>query len=185
MTLNWASVNTLFDNAPEFDRPLAVLKHCHDRIRKQLNTLDTLLQHLPEHGCDEQAMQAAKAVLRYFNEAAPLHHEDEEIDLLPTLQATATGEDATQLQEYLPLILEQHHQMGAQWANLEQQLQAIAKAESALLSAIDVGQFKEIYTGHMQIEETKIAPMAMRIFSEAQMKKFGAAMQQRRGILSA
>ena len=64
-------------------------------------------------------------------------------------------------------------------------MQSIAKAESALLSAIDVGQFKEIYTGHMQIEETKIAPMAMRIFSEAQMKKFGAAMQQRRGILSA
>lgn len=177
-------MNTLFDNAPGFDQPLAVLKHCHDRIRKQLNTLDKLLQHLPEHGCDEQAMQAAKAVLRYFNEAAPLHHEDEEIDLLPTLQMTATGEDATQLQEYLPLILQQHHQMGAQWAILEQQLQAIANAKSALLSKADVEQFKEIYAGHMQIEETKIAPMAMRIFSEAQMKKLGAAMQQRRGIVN-
>ena len=164
-------MNTLFDNAPGFDQPLAVLKHCHDRIRKQLNTLDKLLQHLPEHGCDEQAMQAAKAVLRYFNEAAPLHHEDEEIDLLPTLQMTATGEDATQLQEYLPQILQQHHQMGAQWAILEQQLQAIANAKSALLSKADVEQFKEIYAGHMQIEETKIAPMAMRIFSETQMKK--------------
>ena len=177
-------MNTLFDNAPGFDQPLAVLKHCHDRIRKQINTLDKLLQHLPEHGCDEQAIQATKAVLRYFNEAAPLHHEDEEIDLLPTLQATATGEDAAQLREYLPLILEQHHQMGALWAILEQQLQAIAQAESPLLSETDVLQFKEIYAGHMQLEETKIAPMAMRIFSEEQMKKLGAAMQQRRGILN-
>lgn len=177
-------MDTLFNNAPGFDQPLAVLKHCHDRIRKQLNTLDKLLQHLPEHGSDEQAMQAAKAVLRYFNEAAPLHHEDEEIDLLPTLQATATGKDAAQLQEYLPLILEQHHQMVALWGILEQQLQAIANAESALLSNTDVAHFKEIYTDHMQTEETKIAPMAMRIFSDEQMKNFGASMQQRRGILS-
>jgi pyridoxamine 5'-phosphate oxidase len=161
---------------------LAVLKHCHDRIRKQLNTLDKLLQHLPEHGCDEQAMQAAKAVLRYFNEAAPLHHEDEEIDLLPTLQMTATGEDVATLQEYLPLILEQHHQMGAQWAVLEQQLLSIANGESAHLSDTDVVQFTEIYAGHMLIEETKIAPMALRIFSAAQMSKLGAAMQRRRGI---
>ena len=168
LTLNWATVNTLFDNAPGFDQPLAVLKHCHDRIRKQLTTLDKLIQHLPEHGCDEQAMQAAKAVLRYFNEAAPLHHEDEEIDLLPTLQTTATGEDAALLQEYLPLILDQHYQMGSQWAILERQLQAISNAESVLLSEADVAQFTEIYTDHMQIEETKIAPMAMRIFSEVQ-----------------
>lgn len=177
-------MNSLFDNAPGFDQPLAVLKHCHDRIRKQLNTLDKLLQYLPEHGCDEQAVQAAKAVLRYFKEAAPLHHEDEEIDLLPTLQLTATGEDAALLQEYLPLILTQHHQMGAQWAVLEQQLLAIANGQSALLSETDVAQFKEIYFGHMQIEETKIAPMAMRIFNEAQMSKLGTAMQQRRGILN-
>ena len=177
-------MNSLFDNAPGFDQPLAVLKHCHDRIRKQLTTLDKLIQHLPEHGCDEQATQAAKAVLRYFNEAAPLHHEDEEIDLLPTLQLTATGDDATLLKEYLPLILEQHHQMGAQWSVLEQELQAIAKAESAHLSEANVAQFKEIYAGHMQIEETMIAPMAMRLFSADQMSKLGAAMQHRRGISS-
>lgn len=177
-------MNSLFDNAPGFDQPLAVLKHCHDRIRKQLTTLDKLLQHLPEQGSDEQAMQAAKAVLRYFKEAAPLHHEDEEVDLLPTLQITATGDDAIQLQEYLPLILEQHHQMGAQWAVLEKQLLAIASGQSSHLSEPDVAQFKEIYAGHMQIEETKIAPMAMRIFSASQMSKLGAAMQQRRGIKS-
>ena len=101
-------MDTLFNNAPGFDQPLAVLKHCHDRIRKQLNTLDKLLQHLPTHGADDQAKQAATAVLRYFNEAAPLHHEDEEIDLLPTLEVAALGADAALLQEYLPLILKQH-----------------------------------------------------------------------------
>ena len=175
-------MDSLFNNAPGFDQPLGVLKHCHDRIRKQLATLDKLLPHLAVHGADEQARQAAKAVLRYFSEAAPLHHEDEEIDLLPTLELTAQGDDAVLLNEFLPLILKQHGQMGAQWKTLEQQLTAIANGTSAALSEQEVKQFKEIYAVHMEIEESHIAPMAQRIFSEAQMNKLGAAMQQRRGI---
>ena len=66
--------NSLIDTAPDFGQPIAVLKHCHDRIRKQLNTLQNLLAHLPQHGADEQARQAARAVLKYFNNAAHLHH---------------------------------------------------------------------------------------------------------------
>ena len=30
--------NALIDTAPDFSQPIAVLKHCHDRIRKQLLT---------------------------------------------------------------------------------------------------------------------------------------------------
>ena len=123
-------MNPFFDNAPGFDQPLAVLKHCHDRIRKQLATLDKLLAHLPVHGADQQAQQAAQAVLRYFSKAAPLHHEDEEIDLLPTLQQTAQNADALLLQELLPVILQQHEQMASQWHMIEAQLLHIADASS-------------------------------------------------------
>lgn len=175
-------MNSLFDSAPGFDQPLAVLKHCHDRIRKQLATLDKLLQHLPQHGADADAQQAAQAVLRYFSKAAPLHHEDEEIDLLPTLSATASGADATLLETLLKTILAQHQQMAMQWAALEQQLSAIAAGTAAQLSADAIAQFAALYAEHMQIEETQIAPMAKRLFSDAQMQTLGAAMQARRGI---
>ncbi len=175
-------MDPLFASAPGFEQPLAVLKHCHDRIRKQLATLDKLLQHLPEHGADEQARAAASAVLRYFTVAAPLHHEDEEIDLLPTLEHTAQGDDAALLKELLPLILAQHEQMARQWLVLEKPLTAIAGGTAASLDEQGVKDFQEIYAGHMLIEETQIAPMAKRIFSAAQMEKFGDAMQLRRGI---
>ncbi|MFZ6750756.1 hemerythrin domain-containing protein [Undibacterium sp. Ren11W] len=175
-------MDNLFSSAPGFDQPLAVLKHCHDRIRKQLTTLDKLLEHLPEQGADEQARQAAFAVLRYFSDAAPLHHEDEECDLLPTLEATAQGEDAALLQQLLPRILQQHAEMATLWANLERQLKAISLGVSAVLAESDIAQFKEIYFDHMHTEETQIAPMAKRIFSAAQMATLGSAMQERRGI---
>lgn len=175
-------MNTLFDSAPGFDQPLAVLKHCHDRIRKQLATMTKLLDHLPTHGADKEAQQAAQSVLNYFTKAAPLHHEDEEINLLPELQVTAKDDDARLLAALLPKILGQHEDMAAQWQQLEKQLGSIASASAASLSAKAVQDFQVLYSEHMQIEETQIAPMAKRLFSDAQMSALGTAMQARRGI---
>jgi pyridoxamine 5'-phosphate oxidase len=174
--------NLLPEAAPGFDQPVAVLKHCHDRIRKQLATLDKLLMHLPEHGADEQARQAAQAVLKYFDKAAHLHHDDEEQDLIPMLRAVAQGEDAATLQALVPVILQDHKDMDALWQDLHEQLTMVADGSSSVLSAVTVQRFAQRYTSHMEREEGTIAPMALRLFSPEQMTQLGNAMQQRRGI---
>jgi pyridoxamine 5'-phosphate oxidase len=69
-----------------------------------------------------------------------------------------------------------------QWQVLEAQLSLISTGSAADLNNIDVTSFQAIYQEHMQIEETQIAPMAMRLFSQEQMYKLGQAMQARRGI---
>ncbi len=169
-------------SAPGFDQPIAVLKHCHDRIRKQLATLDKLLPHLAGHGADAQARQAAAAVIQYFEQAAHLHHADEEENLFPMLQDTARGEDAALLAQLGPVILDEHRQMDAMWQGLHEQLAGIADASAALLREADVRRFVDMYTGHMEREESHIAPMAKRLFSAGQMAQLGLAMQVRRGI---
>ena len=175
-------INALHDAAPGFDQPIAVLKHCHDRIRKQLATMQKLLDHLPQHGADEQARQAAAAVIRYFDKAAHLHHEDEEQDLLPMLRQVAQGEDAVTLSALAPGIIDDHDKMDALWQRLHEQLRPIADGTGAALSAPDVREFTERYSSHMEREEGHIAPMAKRLFSAGQMAQLGAAMQARRGI---
>ncbi len=172
----------LIDAAPGFDEPLAVLKHCHDRIRRQLKTLERMIEHLRDYGADEQVQQAAHSVLRYFQKAAPLHHEDEEQDLLPTLQATALADDAALLQRIVPEILHQHEMMAQFWEQLEPQLDKLAHQNGSELDETLVEEFVELYQAHMEIEEQQIAPMAKRIFSAAQMAALGAAMEARRGI---
>ncbi|MDC8759638.1 pyridoxamine 5'-phosphate oxidase [Janthinobacterium fluminis] len=172
----------LFDTIPGFDQPIAVLKHCHDKIRKQITTMQNLLSHLSQYGANFDAQQGAKAVLQYFNKAAHLHHEDEEQNLMPMLQATATGEDAALLQALVPEILADHRRMDLAWDSLKAQLEAIASGSAATLSAADVARFAEAYQGHMAKEETQLAPMAKRLFSAAQMEQLGTAMQKRRGI---
>lgn len=171
-------------SAPGFDQPIAVLKHCHDRIRKQLATMQKLLAHLPQHGADSQAQQAAQAILAYFEKAAPLHHEDEEHNLVPMLLAVARDDDAALLDELVPGILEDHRQMDAMWQSLQAQLAAIATGSAATLGSAEVERFVQRYTAHMEREETQIAPMARRLFSAADMAQLGAAMQLRRGIVT-
>jgi pyridoxamine 5'-phosphate oxidase len=174
--------NLLSDPAPDFDQPVAVLKHCHGRIRKQLATLEKLLAHLPEHGADEQARQAATAVLKYFDKAAHLHHDDEEQDLLPMLLAVAKGDDAATLQALAPVILQEHKDMDAMWQDLHEQLTGVADGSGAQLSASIVRRFVQNYQGHMEREEGIVAPMALRLFGPDQMARLGAAMRRRRGL---
>jgi pyridoxamine 5'-phosphate oxidase len=176
-------MNALPDTAPGFDQPVAVLKHCHDRIRKQLATMQKLLPHLERHGADAEAQQAAQAVLKYFDKAAHLHHADEEENLVPMLQSVAQGEDAATLAALVPGILHDHDEMDGMWQSLHEELSAIASGAAATLSAPAVQRFAERYTHHMEREETHIAPMAKRLFSAAQMAQLGEAMQVRRGIL--
>jgi pyridoxamine 5'-phosphate oxidase len=175
----------LHDTAPGFDQPIAVLKHCHDRIRKQLATLHKLLAHLPAHGADADAQQAAQAVLKYFEQAAPKHHADEEDDLLPMLQATAQGEDAALLATTVPQILADHSAMDGLWQELHEQLRTIADARAAALDPALVQRFADAYTRHMEVEESVVAPMAKRLFGAEQMERLGKAMQERRGLLPA
>lgn len=174
--------DALPDTAPGFDQPIAVLKHCHDRIRKQLATLDKLVPHVAAHGADAQARQAAAAVIKYFDKAAHLHHADEEHDLVPMLQASAQGADAAQLAALVPTILDEHRQMDAMWQGLHEQLKDIADGSAAALRESDVRRFAQMYSAHMEREETHIAPMARRLFSAEQMAQLGEAMQMRRGI---
>ena len=172
----------LHDTAPDFDQPIAVLKHCHGRIRKQLATLDKLLDHLPAHGADEQAQQAAAAVRKYFDKAAHLHHDDEEQDLLPMLHGVAQGEDLATLQALAPSILQDHKDMDAMWQDLHEQLSAVADGSGTYLAPATVRDFVQRYESHMAREEGVVAPMALRLFDADRMATLGAAMRRRRGI---
>src|SRR5262245_38516675 len=80
--------------APGFDDPLGVLRACHRRMERQLATLERLRKHLPIHHADADARTAASAILRYFDTAAPNHHEDEELSLFPRLIAAAPDIEA-------------------------------------------------------------------------------------------
>jgi hypothetical protein len=68
----------LWEPPAGFDQPLAALAACHRRIEKQMATLARLPKHIARNGVDAEARLAISGILRYFLDAAPNHHADEE-----------------------------------------------------------------------------------------------------------
>ncbi|MGV8933934.1 MAG: hemerythrin domain-containing protein [Gallionellaceae bacterium] len=165
--------------APDFSSPLDMLHACHDRIMDQCATLQKLMQHLPMHGCDTQAQQAAQAILRYFDTAGQFHHQDEEVDLFPLL-STCNNPDADKL---INQLLAEHKSMEAMWANLRSQLQSIAEAKTAELDRKIVADFSLAYGRHVMLENMSLLPLAAKLLDDKQLNGIGRNMAARRGVV--
>jgi hemerythrin-like domain-containing protein len=158
-----------------------MLHACHERIMDQCATLQKLMSHLPMHGCDIQAQQAAQAIMRYFDTAGKFHHQDEELDLFPLLRASGNDE-AIKLADRLQ---DEHLYLDEVWMSLRASLQQIADGKLAALERTLVGDFSLAYGRHIMLENTKLLPLAARLLSEQQLHGFGKNMAQRRGVTTA
>jgi len=163
--------------AATFDDPLAMLSACHVRIRKQLATLARLERHLPEHGHDDDARAAARAILRYFDTAAVHHHEDEESSLLPRLVGRVP--DARVLSERL---LREHGELAERWRRLRPLLSGIAAGQRAVLPPKLVHEIATAYHAHIEIEESELIPLARKALSADEIATIGREMAGRRGV---
>ena len=83
--------------------------------RRTLDTLLRLQAHARAHGADEQAARRRQTLARYFDVAAPAHHQDEELHIVPRLRAAGRGDLADQL-------LSDHATLSAEWQALRVQL---------------------------------------------------------------
>ncbi len=170
--------DSLLPSAPSLDEPLEILEACHGRIESQLQTLARLLDHLPRHGADVQAQQAAIAVMRYFNTAGNNHHADEEENLFPMLRLRAGNEPRT-----APLIaelLQDHERMTAARSIVLTQLESVAGGNATALLRADVESMSAIYRTHIAHENAELLPLAARVLTPHDVQQLSRAMTVRR-----
>lgn len=168
--------------AASTEAPLEMLAACHIRIEHQCNTLQRLAAHLREHGCDEQARQAARNIVRYFDTAAVDHHADEEDDLFPALLESVAGSDPVCIKDLIDRLCHEHRQLEAGWRRLRKPLLAIAAGQETSLPQNDVDTFVTQYADHLRCEEDELLPMAQRLLGQHHIDQMGRAMRIRRGI---
>ena len=171
-------LNRFSDRHAGFDDPVSLLLACHERVRHYLGLLQKLSAHLPVNGSDAQARDAAKAILRYFDVAAPLHHQDEDDDLFPLLQQRGDP----QLQTTILTLQNEHPHLHAQWAATRSLLLAIAAGEAVLLDQARVDAFAQQYVTHAGREENEVYPQAAHLLSEAEREAMGRNMAARRSV---
>jgi hemerythrin-like domain-containing protein len=166
---------------PSFDEPLEMLAACHERIEAQLGTLERLGPHLEKRGCDAEAKAAAQAVLRYFDTAGRLHHQDEDEDLFPLLRGRAGAAGRPEVAAAIGELEREHQTMEAQWTRLRARLAAIVAGE-ARLEAEDVARFAWLYRRHMDQEATAVLPFARETLDAGHRAMLGSRMAARRKI---
>ena len=166
-----------------FDAPFDMLTAGHDRVIRTLALLDRLRQHMDKVGCDADAADAAKDVIRYFDVAAPRHHEDEELHVFPALLAT---EDSS-LHEIVIKLKQDHKNMECAWSRARKVLVKLtvvdcqisnarfSDADQAALSA-----FSELYDQHIEMEESLAYPAAIQRLSNEALQVMGEDMMMRR-----
>jgi len=170
--------------SPDFSRPMAVLRACHERIRKECEKLSALVERLQQHGCDEQARQTALSVIRYFDSGARVHHEDEEEDLLPRMMGASTMSRGSSLTRMIADIANEHSEMDRTWTDLRAMLQEVMADQNAL-DPLLVDRFVKLYRAHILMEESNVYPLAEMLLSRQDLADIGANMAQRRADLPA
>lgn len=165
-----------------FDEPFEMLLACHERVLRMLALLLRLREHLRDHGADEQARQAAQDVMRYFDQAGPAHHEDEERHLFPLLLARGGSDIAAVVRR----LQQDHEAMTVQWRAVRADLQAIAdgawQTGQAAATTPRWQAYAELYAGHIAAEEGQAYPAARPLLPADALRTMGQEMAQRRGV---
>ena len=157
--------------APSIDDPIELLQACHDKVRRFAGLTLRLRAHLAERGPDAEAQEAARSILRYFDMAAPLHHDDEDRDLFPALRSLSQPELTNCIDE----LEAQHESLGLTWPP---GLNASAEGPACPPPA-EVDEFAVAYPAHAAREEAEIYPAAAQL-SAAQLRQISDAMVRRR-----
>ena len=161
-----------------FQQPFEMLLACHERVHRMLALLERLAEHLGRHGCDPHASDAARDVMRYFDLAAPAHHQDEERHVLPALRAA--GDDAFAAQ-----IEQEHREMQRRWVELRRGLAEVvtgSRIGSGEFDFVPWHQFAELYRAHAAAEEAHAFPTAQAALDSAAQQAMGREMAARRGL---
>lgn len=171
-----------FRPLPDDEDPLGLLEACHQRMQRQLLTLERLLTRQAGKGpvVDDEVRTAATAIRRYFDEAASRHHHDEEQDLFPAVLESMAGSDAVCLKGMVGRLASEHRRLEAAWQALRPALQALGDGEAVVLDAGCANRFIEAHREHLAYEDAEIMPMARRLLSDDQVRQIGRAMRARR-----
>ena len=166
--------------AAGFEEPFEMLAACHERVNRMLALLVRLRAHVRQHGADDQARQAARDVLRYFDQAAPQHHQDEELHVFPPLLALA---DPT-LAAVVRRLQQDHLDMAARWREARVVLVRLAEGGLDRLDGEDetaLEAFASLYEAHLRAEDEIAYPAAERLLDDRARSAMGEEMMHRRG----
>ncbi|QPB43466.1 hemerythrin domain-containing protein [Rodentibacter haemolyticus] len=157
-----------------WNEPIEMLYACHSKVKRFCHQLNILPGYLEKNGVNQAVLNDVKIILQYFNQAAPLHHDDEEKDFFPALLAKVP-QAKTDIEE----LERQHTDLHQNWHLLSEQLSALIAQERHQVDAELIQRFTLGYDKHIAIEEP-LFELGKQHLSEAELNRIGKIMSDRR-----
>lgn len=159
-----------------WDEPIEMLYACHGKVKNFCRQLQILPDYIEQNGCNEAVKNDVKQILNYFNQSAPLHHDDEEKDFFPALiQQVPTA------QADVDLLEQQHVALHKNWDELSTQLVALLNGERANVDRDLIKRFVSGYDSHIAIEEP-LFELGREHLAESELQSIGKIMADRRKV---
>ncbi len=165
---------------PETEDAISLLLGCHDRIR-HFTEVGARLAQSPQAPASDR-IEAARAVLRYYTVALPLHEADENESVYPRLKrALPPGELAHANQQ----MLEQHAGINASVAELVpmwQQIERDPQSQNELGERLRLRteHLRALWNVHLTLEEEQVIPAMRKYLAAADMSAIAQEMRDRR-----
>ncbi|MDO5639491.1 MAG: hemerythrin domain-containing protein [Neisseria sp.] len=139
----------LFDTrSVTFAEPIDMLYACHGKVRRFCDQVKLLPDYIRENGRNDIVLQTTRQISQYFNVAAPLHHEDEELDYFPLLLQYAPEAQAS-----IDELQRQHQSLHANWAAVEAEFDKLRADAAYTPDAAALARFTAGYDVHLALEE--------------------------------
>ncbi len=163
-----------------FDDPIGMLKDCHRRIESFLGILCVVVDRAKGRRLTDEERDAVKTALQYFRTGGQRHTADEEQSLFPRLRKTDTKcfdeidrlQDDHQQADDLHRSVEELYSAWIEAGGLEREQTQQLLSQTSLL--------KQLYSEHIQVEETIVFARASQVFDSQTITAIGMEFRARR-----
>lgn len=159
-----------------WNEPIEMLYACHSKVKRFCRQLSILPDYLEKHGYTQAVLNDVEQILSYFNRAAPLHHDDEELDFFPQLVKVAP-----QAQSAIDELEQQHKNLHKNWNALSAQLEELISEQRQNIDEHLIELFVQGYERHITLEEP-LFEMGREFLADDVLSEMGKNMSIRRQV---
>jgi|SRR6266567_5833858 len=163
-----------------FDDPIGMLKDCHRRIESFLGILCVVVGRAQGRSLTGEERDAVQAALQYFRTGGQRHTADEEESLFPRLRACAAGS-----LEEIDRLEGDHREANDLHGSVERLYSAWIESgglgsEETLQLLSETGRLKQLYSDHIDVEETIVFTRAAQALDRQAIAAIGTEFRFRR-----
>jgi len=163
-----------------FDDPIGMLKDCHRRIESFLGILCVVVDRAQGRSISDEERDAIKAALQYFRTGGQRHTADEEESLFPRLRKSNA-----KLFAEIDRLQGNHREANDLHGTVERLYSTwidtgVLGLEETLLLLSQTARLKQLYSDHIQVEESVVFARAIHVLDTHAIAAIGTEFRFRR-----